>query len=139
MTSSTSTPRLWKTLLESGAVPVLAPLTHDKEGSMLNTNADTIASSVAQTLASVYDVTLTYCSSTPGVLKDLSDPSSVIPTITSSDFAPMVADGTISEGMIPKLQNAFEAINSGVSRVVITSASALNAGTTIMADPETDD
>ena len=126
-------------LLESGAVPVLAPLTHDKEGSMLNTNADTIASSVAQALASVYDVTLTYCSSTPGVMKDLSDPSSVIPTITSSDFAPMVADGTISEGMIPKLQNAFEAINSGVSRVVITSASALNAGTTIMADPETDD
>ena len=86
-----------------------------------------------------YDVTLTYCSSTQGVMKDLSDPSSVIPTITSSDFAPMVADGTISEGMIPKLQNAFEAINSGVSRVVITSASALNAGTTIMADPETDD
>ena len=126
-------------LLESGAVPVLAPLTHDKEGSMLNTNADTIASSVAQALASVYDVTLTYCSSTPGVMKDLSDPLSVIPTITSSDFAPMVADGTISEGMIPKLQNAFEAINSGVSRVVITSASALNAGTTIMADPETDD
>ena len=126
-------------LLESGAVPVLAPLTHDKEGSMLNTNADTIASSVAQTLASVYDVTLTYCSSTPGVMKDLNDPSSVIPTITSSDFALMVADGTISEGMIPKLQNAFEAINSGVSRVVITSASALNAGTTIMADPETDD
>ena len=126
-------------LLESGAVPVLAPLTHDKEGSMLNTKADTIASSVAQALASVYDVTLTYCSSTPGVMKDLSDPSSVIPTITSSDFAPMVADGTISEGMIPKLQNAFEAINSGVSRVVITSASALNAGTTIMADPETDD
>ena len=125
-------------LLESGAVPVLAPLTHDKEGSMLNTNADTIASSVAQALASVYDVTLTYCSSTPGV-KDLNDPSSVIPTITSSDFAPMVADGTISEGMIPKLQNAFEAINSGVSRVVITSASALDAGTTIMADPETDD
>ena len=126
-------------LLESGAVPVLAPLTHDKEGSMLNTHADTIASSVAQALASVYDVTLTYCSSTPGVMKDLSDPSSVIPTITSSDFAPMVADGTISEGMIPKLQNAFEAINSGVSRVVITSASALDAGTTIMADPETDD
>ncbi len=76
---------------------------------------------------------------TPDVMKDLNDPSSVIPTITSSDFALMVADGTISEGMIPKLQNAFEAINSGVSRVVITSASALNAGTTIMADPETDD
>ena len=94
---------------------------------------------IAQTLASVYAVTLTYCSSTPGVMKDLNDPSSVIPTITSSDFATMVADGTISEGMIPKLQNAFEAINSGVSRVIITSASALSSGTTIMADPETDD
>ena len=128
-----------ESLLEAGAVPVLAPLTHDKEGTMLNTNADTIASSVAQALSSKYDITLTFCSSTPGVMSDLKDPSSVIKTITKDDFDPMVADGTISEGMIPKLQNAFEAINSGVSRVVITSASALDGGTTIMADPETDD
>jgi acetylglutamate kinase len=128
-----------ETLLEVGAVPVLAPLTHDREGTMLNTNADTIASSVAMAMSSVYDVTLTFCSSTPGVLRDVNDPSSVIPTITSSAFEPMVTDGTISEGMIPKLQNAFEAINSGVSRVVITSASALSSGTAIIPDPETED
>ena len=128
-----------ETLLEAGAVPVLAPLTHDREGTMLNTNADTIASSVAMAMSSVYDVTLTFCSSTPGVLRNVNDPSSVIPTITSSAFEPMVTDGTISEGMIPKLQSAFEAINSGVSRVVITSASALSSGTAIIPDPETED
>ncbi len=126
-------------LLEAGAVPVLAPLTHDKEGSMLNTNADTIASSVARALAEKYSVTLTFCSSIPGVLRDLSDPSSLIKTIAKRDFEPMVADGTISEGMIPKLQNAFDAINDGVSKVVITSPTNLSGGTTILADPETDD
>ncbi len=126
-------------LLEAGAVPVLAPLTHDKEGSMLNTNADTIASSVARALAEKYSVTLTFCSSIPGVLKDLSDPTSLIKTVAKKDFEPMVADGTISEGMIPKLQNAFDAINDGVSKVVITSPSDLSGGTTILADPETDD
>ena len=126
-------------LLEAGAVPVLAPLTHDKEGSMLNTNADTIASSVARAMAEKYSVTLTFCSSIPGVLKDLSDPTSLIKTAAKKDFEPMVADGTISEGMIPKLQNAFDAINDGVSKVVITSPSDLSGGTTILADPETDD
>ena len=126
-------------LLEAGAVPVLAPLTHDKEGSMLNTNADTIASSVARALAEKYSVTLTFCSSIPGVLKDLSDPTSLIKTVAKKDFEPMVADGTISEGMIPKLQNAFDAINDGVSKVVITSPSDLSGGTTILADPEADD
>lgn len=126
-------------LLEAGAVPVLAPLTHDKEGSMLNTNADTIASSVARALAEKYSVTLTFCSSIPGVLKDLLDPSSLIKNVAKKDFEPMVADGTISEGMIPKLQNAFDAINDGVYKVVITSPSDLAGGTTILADPETDD
>ena len=126
-------------LLNTGAVPVLAPLTHDKEGTMLNTNADTIASSVARALVEKYSVTLTFCSSIPGVLKDVNDPSSLIRTISKADFDTMVSDGTISEGMIPKLQNAFDAINAGVSKVVITSASNLSGGTTILADPETED
>jgi len=126
-------------LLEAGAVPVLAPLTHDKEGTMLNTNADTIASSVARALADKYSVTLTYCSSIPGVLRDLNDPSSLIKTVTKAQFEPMVADGTITEGMIPKLQNAFDAIEKGVAKVVITSPSNLSGGTTILSDPETDD
>ena len=126
-------------ILEAGAVPVLAPLTHDKEGTMLNTNADTIASSVARALAGDYSVTLTFCSSTPGVLRNLEDPTTLVKTISKADFDSMVSDGTISEGMIPKLQNAFEAINDGVSKVVITSPSDLSGGTTILADPETDD
>ncbi len=131
--------RAVSSLLASGAVPVLAPLTHDKEGNMLNTNADTIASSVAKAMASEYDVTLTFCSDIPGVLSDIKDKDSVIPTVTSSDFKALVADGTISAGMIPKLQNAFEAINSGVSKVVITSPSDLDGGTAIIPDPESDD
>ena len=126
-------------LLEAGTTPVLAPLTHDKEGTMLNTNADTIASSVARALSGKYSVTLTFCSSIPGVLRDISDPSSLIKTVVKADFDPMVADGTITEGMIPKLQNAFDAIGDGVAKVVITSPSDLSGGTTILADPETDD
>lgn len=126
-------------LLNAGAVPVLAPLTHDKEGTMLNTNADTIASSVAVAMAKDYDVTLTYCSSAPGVLRDVNDPSSVIPAIVKSDFDSLVADGTISEGMIPKIQTALDAINSGVKKVVITSPNALHGGTAVLPDPETDD
>jgi acetylglutamate kinase len=126
-------------ILNAGAVPVLAPLTHDKEGSMLNTNGDTIASSVAQAMSEKYDITLTFVSSTPGVMRDLDDRDSLISRMTRSDFDALVADGTISEGMIPKLENAFDAIDSGVSRVVITSPSDLAGGTTIVADPETDD
>jgi acetylglutamate kinase len=128
-----------KSLLDAGAVPVLAPLTHDKEGNMLNTNADTIASAAAQALTPLYDVTLTFTSSMPGVLSDVNDPDSVIPTIAKADFEPLVSSGTVSAGMIPKLQNAFDAIDAGVRRVVITSASQLGSGTTIQADPETDD
>lgn len=120
-------------LIAAGAVPVLAPLTHDKEGSMLNTNGDTIASSVAQALSKEYEITLTFVSDTPGVMKDLNDPESLIPTVTKADFASLVEDGTISEGMIPKLQNAFDAIESGVTRVVITSVKDLEGGTTITA------
>ena len=131
--------RSLKSLPEAGAVPVLAPLTHDKEGTMLNTNADTIASSVAKALSGEYSVTLTFCSSTPGVLKDVNDPTTLVSKISKADFRAMVSDGSISEGMIPKLQNAFEAINAGVSKVVITSAGNLEGGTTILADPETDD
>jgi acetylglutamate kinase len=126
-------------ILNAGAVPVLAPLTHDKEGTMLNTNADTIASAVGQAMSKDYDVTLTYCSSMPGVLSDINDPESVIPQITRSEFDPLVSKGIITEGMIPKLQNAFDAIAAGVRKVVITSPDALDGGTAIVTDPETED
>jgi len=126
-------------IIKAGAVPVIAPLSHDKEGSMLNVNADTVASSVAQALASVYNVTLTICSSLPGVLKDINDPSSLIPTITKTDFNNYVTEGVIADGMIPKLQNAFDAIGAGVSKVVITSPSDLGGGTVVVSEPESDD
>lgn len=109
-----------KNLIENGAQPVVAPLTHDGQGNILNTNADTMAATVAQALSEFYDVTLTYCFEMPGVMRDPEDKTSVIPEITASSYEQLKADGTVSGGMIPKLDNAFQAINQGVKRVVIT-------------------
>ena len=114
------------TLLETGITPVLAPLTHDGNGSILNTNADTIASVAAQALAPYYEVTLIYSFEKPGVLRDPDDDSSVIPHITRADFDRYVADGTISGGMIPKIENALAAVEAGVRRVIITLATAID-------------
>ncbi|UKK48603.1 acetylglutamate kinase [Prevotella sp. E9-3] len=120
-------------LVEGGMVPVLAPLTHDGQGNMLNTNADTIASEAAKALAELYDVTLIYSFEKKGVLSNPDDDESVIPTITRTDFERYKADGTISGGMLPKIENALAAIESGVSRVIITLATQIdgNHGTVI--------
>lgn len=107
-------------LIHQGVVPVLAPLTHDKRGNMLNTNADTIAGEAAKALAKHFDVTLMYCFEKEGVLLDADDDSSVIPEITREIFANYVSSGIIQGGMIPKLENAYEAIDAGVKEVVIT-------------------
>lgn len=122
------------TLIEAGIVPVMAPLTHDGMGNILNTNADTIAGETAKALAKHYDVTLVFCFEKKGVLSNPDDDESVIPTITRADFDRYVADGTISGGMIPKIENAFNAIDAGVGRVVITKADSigLNIGTVIV-------
>lgn len=112
-------------LIHKGVVPVMAPLTHDGKGNMLNTNADTIAGETAKALSALFDVTLVYCFEKRGVLRDESDDDSVIPQITRSDFERYVAEGVIQGGMIPKLENAFQAIDAGVSEVVITLASAI--------------
>lgn len=109
-------------LIARDVVPVLAPLTHDKAGNMLNTNADTIAGEAAKALASHFDVTLMFCFEKKGVLMSETDDESVISSITPSLFEKYVADGIISGGMIPKLENSFEAINAGVKQVVITRA-----------------
>ena len=124
------------TLLSHGITPVIAPLTHDGEGHILNTNADTIASETAKSLSPYYDVRLVYCFEKPGVLSRPDDDSSVIPVITPSSFATLVADGTISGGMIPKIENALSALSSGVHEVVITLATAIdgNHGTVIRND-----
>lgn len=115
-------------LIFKGVVPVLAPLTHDGRGQLLNTNADTIASEAAKAFAGLFDVTLTFCFEKPGVLSDPDDDGSVIERITPEVFEKLKADGTVSGGMIPKLENAFAAIDAGVKRVVITSAVTLGEG-----------
>lgn len=113
-------------LIEAGITPVMAPLTHDGEGHILNTNADTIASETAKALARQYDVTLIFSFEKKGVLRNSDDDDSVIPTITRADFEQYKADGTISGGMLPKLENALAAVDAGVSRVIITLATAID-------------
>lgn len=112
-------------LIHKGIVPVMAPLTHDGEGHMLNTNADTIAGETAKALAPYFDVTLTFCFEKKGVLRDENDDDSVIAHITEPEFKQLVADGVVQGGMIPKLENSFQAIHAGVKEVVITLASAI--------------
>ena len=123
-------------LIEAGITPVMAPLTHDGEGHILNTNADTIASETAKALAPFYDVTLIFSFEKKGVLSNPDDDDSVIPAITHADFERYKADGTISGGMLPKIENALSAVDAGVSRVIITLATAIdgNHGTIIQAN-----
>ena len=146
-------------LLERGIVPVFNAINHDGEGNLLNTNADTIASSVAIALAGhkyrnrwevcsacedcthcsddgklTHEVELIYCFEKDGVLFDKDDDSSVIPQIDKEKFAALKAEGVVADGMIPKLTNSFKAIDSGVSRVIIKHARNLlsDKGTTLV-------
>ena len=113
-------------LIAKGVVPVMCPIGHDTQGSLLNTNADTIAAEVAKALARNFEVTLVYCFEKRGVLRDADDDDSVIPCITQADFPALVEQGIVSGGMLPKLENAFDAIRAGVHEVVITRADALD-------------
>lgn len=113
-------------LIDTGCVPVVAPLTHDGQGNMLNTNADSIAGEVACALAQAYDVTLTFCFEKRGVLRDADDETSVIPRIDEPSFQRLVQQGVIVGGMIPKLENSFAALRRGVRQVVITRADHLD-------------
>ena len=113
-------------LIEAGITPVMAPLTHDGQGNMLNTNADTIAAETAKALAGQYDVTLIFSFEKKGVMARPDDDDSLIPVITRADYMRYAADGTVSGGMLPKLENAFNAISAGVSRVNITLATAID-------------
>ena len=123
-------------LIEAGITPVMAPLTHDGEGHILNTNADTIASETAKALAQQYDVTLIFSFEKKGVLSNPDDDDSVIPVITRTLFEKYKADGTISGGMLPKIENALSAVDAGVSKVIITLATAIDGqhGTMIKAN-----
>ncbi len=110
------------TLIESNCCPVIAPLTHDGKGHMLNTNADTMAAEMAKALAKTFNVTLMYCFEKAGVLADENDDNSLIPTITPAVLADLKAHGVVTGGMLPKLDNAMACVEAGVETVVITRA-----------------
>lgn len=112
-------------LLKIGAIPVFCALTHDGDGQLLNTNADTIASVLAVSLSKYFETSLVYCFEKKGVLKDVDNESSVISQIRSSEFETLKGQGVIAGGMLPKLYNAFEAINNGVKDVYIGKADEL--------------
>jgi len=115
-------------LLKQNYVPVIAPLTHDGKGNLLNTNADTIAGEIAKALAFDFNVRLIYCFEKKGVLLNENDESSVISTLNFDLFQQYKNEGMIQGGMIPKLDNAFQAIASGVKQAIITHASDINSG-----------
>lgn len=106
-------------LLESNMLPVIAPITADDKGQLLNTNADTIASALAVALAAHYEVNLIYCFEKKGVLLDVSKDDSVIGDLDKKRFAELKSQGIIDKGMIPKLENAFDALDQGVRGVLI--------------------
>ncbi len=106
-------------LLENGFVPVFCSITHDGAGQLLNTNADTIASVLAAALSKEYTVQLNYCFEKKGVMKNVEDESSVISKISKEAYKQLLGEGIISEGMIPKLDNSFDAISKGVNSVII--------------------
>lgn len=123
-----------KQLIEIGINPVFSAITADKEGQLLNTNADTIASNLAVALATEYKVALVYCFERKGVLQDMNNEDSVITTINQENFTQLKQQGVIADGMLPKITNALAAVNQGVNRVCIKKAEELldeMAGTTI--------
>ncbi len=129
---------LLKSLLEQNIAVVLAPITHDGNGVLLNTNADTIAQETAKALSSIYDVELIYSFEKSGVLLNAEDDASVISSINPTTYSELKEKQVIFAGMIPKLDNAFAAIKSGVTKVIIGKAEQLQqlitgeAGTTIL-------
>jgi acetylglutamate kinase len=114
-----------KTLIEIGLTPVISPITHDKRGGLLNTNADTIASEVATALSKFYHVNLVYCFDKKGVMKNVHDDSSLISQINNDNYQQLKREGAIAEGMVPKLDNAFNALRRGVKSVKICNADKL--------------
>ena len=119
-----------KALLEAGLTPVFAPLTHDGKGQILNTNADTIASSLAIALSTAYNVRLIYCFEKKGVLHDANDDNAVINLIDRMIYEELKADNVLTDGILPKLENAFAAIESGVAEVLIGHADDVQSNTT---------
>ncbi|MCC8034496.1 MAG: acetylglutamate kinase [Rikenellaceae bacterium] len=120
---------LLEMLLRGGYTPVIAPITTDGRGALLNTNADTVARTIAVAMAPKASVELVYCFEKDGVLSDTKDESSVIPEIDTRSYHRLRAEGIVSSGMIPKLDNAFRALGDGVSQVTVCSADRIASGT----------
>ena len=120
--------RVLSELINQSYTPVLAPLTHDGEGNLLNTNADTVAAEVARSLVYDFNIRLIYCFEKKGVLMNENDENSVIRTLDSELYRQYKEGGIIRDGMIPKLDNAFRAFASGVREIIITSAAEINTG-----------
>jgi len=116
--------------LENGLVPIIAPLTHDGNGQVLNTNADTIASSIAIALSDAYDVRLIYCFEKKGILENIEDENSVINLITREKYQQLLAEKKLFDGILPKIDNAFAAIENGVKEVLIGDAAELQQNIT---------
>ena len=121
------------TLLDSGIVPVFCAIMHDGAGSLLNCNADSVASAVAVAASTIAPTRLIFCFEKDGVLTDVDNPDSLIDSVTRSSYATLKQDGVVNKGMIPKIDNAFAAIAAGVSSVTIKHSDNLlkNRGTTI--------
>lgn len=132
---------LFDALLKQNSAVVVAPITHNQQGQLLNTNADTIAQEIAKAMSVLFDVQLIYSFEKSGVLLDANDDSTVIATINPSYYQQLKAKEKIFAGMIPKLDNAFTALNSGVKKVIIGKAENLNelitgaSGTAIVNEP----
>lgn len=125
---------LLASLLEQGVTPIFCAITHDGNGSLLNSNADSVASAVAVAAATIAPTDLIFCFEKQGVLRDVEDDDSVISLITKADYPALRNEGVISKGMIPKIDNAFRAIEEGVRSVTIKHSEQLcnpSAGTTI--------
>ena len=110
---------LFQSFLQQGITPVLAPITADKFGQLLNTNADTIAQEIAKELSAFYETSLVYSFEKEGVLLDTADEASVIPNLSAAYYNELKSSGAIYAGMLPKLDNAFAALQAGVSKVII--------------------
>ncbi|WP_372766856.1 acetylglutamate kinase [Lutibacter sp.] len=120
-----------KVLLQNNITPVFCAITHDKNGQLLNTNADTIASEIAIAMSEFYEVELNFVFELKGVLENIADKNSVIQHINLKKYEQLIEDGVISEGMVPKLHNCFNALKKGVQKVNIGDASLIKNTTNL--------
>lgn len=117
----------WRLFLENGLTPVAAPLTHDSRGHILNTNADTIASVIAVSLSPIYEVKLIFCFEKNGVLLDINNESSIVQQLNCEKYKSLKESNKLFAGILPKIDNSFDAINKGVKEVIIGNSSQLTS------------